>query len=243
MDINTWFESGCNYQQGITLYASLKGHSPNLLRLFIRKESLLNADKLKYELGKYRKTKTSVPAILETTQKQEPSQTSVKAPLKTTTPKGFYRLNELHIDLHPMAQKQRANFQEAISKHLQLIKLHPKEEGVALNLCIEIEDLFDAIETTQEVLDHYVKHKVVLNIEPRNFKQLTAPQLLRSRNNKSTSVSKYKKKVEALKLQLRNDLPKAKKTKIKIALEKAESKLLHHKLELQQLNELINANE
>ena len=250
MKINEWFENGCNYQEGVTLYGSLKGHSPNLLRLFLRKQSNANSDKLKYELGKYRKsTKTKIvtPAIKEKPQKFKinPQVDFVKVDPKTANSKkgSFYSLNELHIDLHPLAIKQRNDFQTAISLHTQLVRLHPDEEGVALKLCIQIEDLFDAIETTQKVLDHYVTHKVVLNIEARSFKDLSPAQLLQSRNNKRISVSKYKKKVATLKLQLGQNLSKSAKTKTEVALEKAENKLLHHELELQQLNELINANE
>ena len=55
MDSNIWFEKGCDYKKGVALYASLKGHSPNLLRLFLKKQSISNAEKLKYELGKFRK--------------------------------------------------------------------------------------------------------------------------------------------------------------------------------------------
>lgn len=250
MDINTWFENGCNYQEGVTLYASIKGHSPNLLRLFLRKQNITNENKLKYELGKFRttpKSKIVTPSIKEKPQKLKlnPQVDFVIEIPKTVNSKqgSFYSLNELHLDLHPLAIKQRNDFQTAISLHAQLVRLHPDEESAALKLCIQIEDLFDAIETTQKVLDHYVKHKTVLNIETKNFSQMTAPQLLRSRNNKSTSVSKYKKKVATLKKRLGQNLSKSETTKIKVALEKAENKLLHHELELQQLNELINANE
>ena len=247
MNINFWFEKGCNYQQGVMLYASLKGYSPNLLRLFLRKQSILNADKLKYELGKFRKsskTKTVNPTIEDNLQKLK-FQTKVpnlNVDQKTANSKkgSFYRLNELHLDLHPLAIKQRNDFQTAISLHSQLTKLHPEEEGLALILCIKIEDLFDAIETAQKVLSHYVKHKTVLNIETRTFNKLSSAQLLRSRNNKSTSVCKYKKKLETLNLKLGQNLSKSEKTKTAIAIEKAENKLLQHTLELQQLNELIN---
>lgn len=245
MDINTWFESGCNYHEGITLYASLKGHSPNLLRLFLRKQTFSNAEKLKYELGKFRrspKRNLTTSHIIENPRevKKTPPTSSTKADTKMSISNGFYRLNELHIDLHLLAQKQRADFQKAISKHLKLTQLHPDEESKALQFCIEIEDLFDAVEAAQKILNHYVKHKTVLHIEKKNFSQMTAPQLLRSRNNKSTSVSKYKKKVHVLRKSLGQNLSKTETTKIKVALEKAENKLLHHEMELQQLNELIN---
>ena len=225
MDINTWFENGCNYQEGVTLYATVKGRSSNLLRLFLRKESIPNLEKLKYELGKHRQAakKEASPetkSVLKRklTIKIEGSQ---KGPEPKPASSYFYRLNQLHPDLHTLAIEQRTNFQTAIALHLQMTKLHPNEEGAALSLCIEIEDLFDAIETTQKVLDHYVTHKVVLDTASRGFKDLTPAQLIQTRNNKRISVSKYTKKVDVLNNKLRQNLSKAEKTKTEVALQKS----------------------
>ena len=248
MKVNEWFSKGSDYNTGVLLYASLKGHNPNLVRLFLRKESAANLDKLNYELGKF-KEKRQEPRAKSQEQKRKKANLKVDyykldqiQLTKNQKPNSlyFYRLNELHIDLHPMSIKQRNDFQKAISLKLKLNELHPSEEGVALSLCIEIEDLFDAIETAQKVLKHYVDHKVVLNIEPRNYNSLTAAQLIQSRNNKRISVSKYKKKVESFENNLGQNLSKSETTKQAIALEKAKSKLLEHELDLQQLNELIN---
>ncbi len=248
MKVNEWFSNGGNYNAGVLLYASVKGHSTNLVRLFLRKESASNLEKLKYELGKFRKTEKSL--LVNSINKEIPKnlkkvnlQVDAYKPNPITAKKTslyFYRLNELHIDLHPMSIKQRNDFQKAISLKLKLNTLHPSEEGAALSLCIEIEDLFDAIETAQKVLKHYIEHKVVLNIEHRNYKDLTPAQLIQTRNNKRGSVSKYSKKVISLKSELGQNLSKSKTTKQAVALEKAKSKLLEHELDLQQLNELIN---
>lgn len=244
MKVNEWFSNGSDYNTGVLLYASLKGHSPNLVRLFLRKESPSNFEKLKYELGKFREKVTiAKPLIVKKTKNSQLESSIIIPKIEKNTKNSsfyFYRLNELHVDLHPLSQQQRANFQKAISLKIQLNQLHLSEEGAALSLCIEIEDLFDAIETTQKVLKHYVDHKVVLNIAPRNYRSLTAAQLIQSRNNKRISVSKYKKKVENFENDLGQNLSKSETTKQAIALEKAKSKLLEHELDLQQLNELIN---
>ena len=244
MEINRWFENGCNYSEGVALYGTLKGHSINLLRLFLRKESISNAEKLKYELGKHRKletTKTATPPSKET--RQINLLIDVEPKTAKTQNNSFYRIHQLHKDLHPLVIKQRNDFQTAISLHSQLTTLHPDEEGAALALCIEIENLFDGIETAQKVLDHYVSHKVVLNIAPRSFSNLSPAQLIQSRNNKRVSVSKYKKRANTLKDKLGQNLSKSEKTKSEVAIEKSKNKLLLHELELQQLNELINKNE
>lgn len=241
MKVNEWFSNGSDYNAGVLLYASLKGHSPNLVRLFLRKESPSNFEKLTYELGKFREKVTiAKPLIVKNEKKPQQVNHQQKTNNQKPTSFYFYRLNELHVDLHPLSQQQRANFQKAISLKLQLNQLHPSEEGAALSLCIEIEDLFDSIETAQKVLKHYVEHKVVLNIAPRNYSSLTAAQLIQSRNNKRISVSKSKKKVLIIENNLGQNLSKSETTKQVIALEKAKSKLLEHELDLQQLNELIN---
>ncbi|CAA0150082.1 hypothetical protein V2647_03665 [Tenacibaculum maritimum] len=250
MKVNEWFSSGADYNTGVLLYASLKGYNPNLVRLFLKKESPSNLEKLKYELGKFKtkeKVKITKPLIVKN-EKNPQSNIDIKINGRECYPKTntqnfsfyFYRLNELHVDLHPLSQKQRANFQKAISLKLQLNEKHKDEEGVSLALCIEIEGLFDAIETAQKVLKHYVEHKVVLNIAPRNYSFLTPAQLIQSRNNKRISISKYKKKIKSFENDLRQNLSKSEATKKRIVLEKAKSKLLEHELDLQLLNELIN---
>jgi|GEM_PF-5960580 len=255
MDVNEWFENGCDYQQGVELYRSLKGHSVNLVRLFSRKESKGNADKLSYELSKFRKL--SKPLFLASENKEKSQKvksvytSATKSPVASPGPSpdpspdqskssAFYRLNELHPDLHPISIKQRNDYQLAISAHSRLTRLHADEESAALDLCLEIEELFDGIETAQKVLDYYVTHKVVLDIKPRTYADLTPEQRVQARNNKRISVTKYGKKVESLKRHSKSKLSKSNKTKLEVSIERAEAKLLQHEMELQELNEIIN---
>jgi hypothetical protein len=248
MKINNWFENGCNYMEGVALYGSLKGHSSNLLRLFLRKESVFNIEKLKYELGKF---KEATEPISKTPDKREKTpEKRIKSIEKIThsarsvgsnsVSGGFYRINELPVELHPLLIAQGSNYKLACSAHLQLTSLHPDEEGAALKLCIQIEDLFDAIDVSQKVFDHYKKHKVVLDINPRNFSDLTPAQLIQSRNNKKATVSKHKKKVDTITNQLKRKVSKSETTKLNIAFEKAERTLVQHQYELQELINLIN---
>ena len=239
MIINKWFDDGCNYNEGVLIYASLKGHSANLLRLFLRKESVTNAEKLAYELGKFRED--PAPSIkIEVVSAQTKALGPTITPPAVNSSGGFYRINELPTALHPLLIEQSTNYKLACSLHLQLTALHPDEEGAALKLCILIEDLFDSIETSQKVFDYYKKHKVVLNIKPRSFEDLTPAQLVQRRNNKKATISKHKKKVADLKSKFEQNMSKAERTKLKIAFEKAERTLLQHEYEAQELTNLIN---
>lgn len=245
MQVNNWFKNGCNYHEGILLYQKQKGHSVNLVRLFLKKESLKNLEKLKYELSKFKE-----PELKKEVDKPTPKTEKVNLQVDflpkptnqqpTTTSQYFYRLNQLDPKLHPLAIKQRNDFQTAISLKLKLNALHPSEEGEALKLCLQIEDLFDAIETSQKVLDHYVQHKVVLNVSARTYHDYTGGQLADARRNKRTSVTKFKKKVNTLEQKLNTKLPLTEKNKIEVQLQKAQESLLRHEMDLQELNDLIN---
>lgn len=242
MDINEWFEKGCDYQAGVLIYGQLKSHRSNLLRLFMRKQNAINQDKLKYELGKHRtespKNKPTPPPSGANSDPVTKVETPAAAPVQSeSSKKRFYRLNELHTDLHQMAIEQRNNFQLAVAAHHQLVKLHADEEGESLKIQLYIEELFDAIDTAQKVLDHYVKHKVVLKTEARTYEDLNAPQLIQARKNKRASVSKYRKKVQ----QLEEAKPENKSAKNKqaVELQKANEKLLKHEMDLRKLDELI----
>lgn len=240
MEVNKWFENGCNYQKGVVIYSKIKGHRNNLYRLFLRKESNLNLEKLKYELKKYRiKPKIKKASTISTTPKN--FKAFKIAPKTENSQKNyFYRLNELHSDLHQLSIKQRNDFQTAISLHSKLTGLHFEEEGLALTFSLEIENLFDSIETIQKILDHYVKHKIVLNIEKRNFNDLSPGQLVVSRLNKRSMIVRYSKKLVFIKDKLKESLCKSEENKMQVLFQKTEEKLLNLSLQINQLNFLIN---
>ena len=244
MNVNDWFKNGCNYNDGVMLYRSIPTHSKNLLRLFLLKESRINIEKLRYELSKF---KTSNGIIVEASTVADTvkhiskiAKTSFDAKLANAPANGFYRLNQLPMELHEVAMKQRNNFQEAISLKLQLNNLLPEQEIEALKLCIAIEDLFDAIDGAQKTLDYYVKHKIVLQIAGRNYESFTPAQLVSARMNKRASITKHKKRVEMLKQKFGQNLSKNDKSKLEVQLQRATENLLKHEMELQQLNEIIN---
>jgi len=234
MKVNQWFNDGCNYKEGVALYSLQKNFSKNLLRLFLRSESKNNIEKLKYELGKYKekgfkKVSTDQKKIINSKEKVPAVKTLF-----------FYNLNELHVDLHPLAMEQRNNFQLAVSSKLQLNNLLPDQEAEALKLCIKIEDLFDSIEATQRTLNYYKKHKIVLDIKPKSFEDLSPAKLIIARNNKRIQVSKYEKRFKLLKEELPSSSDLNTKNKRSIALERCEKKLIQYQLELQQITDLIN---
>lgn len=246
MKINEWFDNGCDYGTGVVLYMQQKGHSRNLVSLFMKKETPNNLDKLKYELGKYRSAVAApenLPIqniIISPKVNPQVNIIPVKPKIESAHVHFFYRLNQLAIELHPMAMKQRDDFQKAISLKLQLNQLHEMEEGKALEICIEIENLFDAIDMAQKVLKHYVKHKVVLDIENRDFSHMTPDQRHIRLKNKRSSIVKLERRITTYKQELANELPISRKTKLQVQLQKSTANLLKQEFEVQELMDYIN---
>lgn len=244
MNADKWFESGCDYQEGVLLYASLQGCKPNLLRLFMKKHNAYNQDKLKSELSKYRQNKPKT-AFKESTLPSRRININIDTSPKLTPENkaGFYKLNEIHTDLHHVLIKQRNDFQLAISSHEQLIKLHADQEAEALELCIKIEDLFDSIEQAQKILDHYVEHGNIMKNKTKDYSGYSGARLYQAKKNTMASISKYKKRVEATKTALDKTTLKAEKNKLEKKLSRESNKLLEHEVELSKITEIMNGNE
>lgn len=227
------------YQNAITLYQSLKGAKPNLIRLFLKKQSKANEEKLQYELSKLAPKGT----ILEAVKPEKLTKPIVLTPQKETSkaPNQFYKLNQLHTSLHEKARCQRDLYQKATSLKLQLNEVHDLEENKALNLALEIENCFDEINAIQNILSHYVTHKVVLNLEKPSFKDLTPAQLLQRRTNKRANKTKVETAIVIFKENLNQTLSIAQKTKTENLLQKKEEKLLQLDIDIVDLTNLINS--
>ncbi|MBS9773814.1 MAG: hypothetical protein KGV59_01475 [Tenacibaculum sp.] len=246
MKVQEWLNNGQDYQKGIALYQTLKGAKPNLIRLFLKKETKANADKLTYELSKLKDNQEIINTDSQKITNLNKSKTDDlkvnNQEKKATTPLFFYKLNQLHKDLHEVARLQRDNFQKAVSLKLQLNDLHKDDEIRALKICIEIERLFDEIDNIQKILEHYVNHKVVLLPKTSDFTDLSPAQLLQRRNNKRANKSKITKKLERLNIEsLKENLTIAKRTKIDVQIEKNNAKLLILDQDIIELDKLINS--
>lgn len=229
---------------GVLIYGKQKGHSPNLLRLFLRKQSTNNEKKLEYELGKFKDLNSlKTPKKILFKNKTENTKSTIGSspgPVSSHSNNSFYQLNQLHPDLHYLSIKQRNDYQLAISLHSKLVQLHKDQEMEALDYCIQIEDLFDSIEAAQKVLDHYVKHKIVIRTSAKEYKDYNAAELIKAQMNKKTSVSKFKKKAEAAKKALTENLSNNERNKAEIHFQKVEQKLISHEMDLRELEQLIN---
>lgn len=242
MTVEDWFSSGCEYSQGVMLYAQLKNSNKHLLRLFTIKESSYNLEKLKHELGKHKPVISESSIIKQSTKTKVKEESIIKATMQSNDNNsniGFYQLNQLPKELHPLSIEQRNSYQLAIASKLALNNLNPIEEGEALKLCIKIESLFDFIESTQKILKHYVDHKVVINTSSMTYEDLTPAQLLQRRNNKRSSITKYNKRLEKLLVIDCKNFNKHQQSEYNRKLQKLQQKVLEYELEIEKLNQLI----
>jgi hypothetical protein len=243
MKINDWFNNGCNYEEGVAIYSSLKTSKINLIRLFKNKTASSYLEKLKYELSKYKETEV----VLNTTFKV------VSTDVKTASSPGpiitpiieapLYKqklIRDYPIALHPVYIQQKNDYAIACSLKIQLNNITADEENndEALNICLQIDRLFDAIELAWKQLDHYTDTKTILEINTNDFSALSPAQLLQRRNNYRSNLTKANKHLKVM--QSKEAVSIADKTKLEVKTEKQLKKIIQLEENIQSLNNLIN---
>jgi hypothetical protein len=252
MNIKNWFESGCDYETGLILYAKIPSHNRNLLRLFLKKSGGNYHEKLKYELGKHRelsnqddgyqdKLQTDTDLSSSNTQK-DPSMPDHEV---ESEPSARYHrmllINELPVELHPLYIQQKNDFATACSLKIHLNALAPEEETKAQYLCVKIESLFDSIEKAWKVFDHYRDHRVVIDLSPKGYDSYTPAQLLKAEVSKQSSISKLKRRIAGYRKNLEELKNEHQKAKCERALAKSSKALVQHELDLDKIRQLVNS--
>ena len=224
MKINDWFTNGCNYEEGVAIYASLKTSKINLLRLFQKKNASTYLEKLKYELGKHKETEV----VLNNFTVVSPGEKPTSAPAPIITPiiePPLYKqklIRDYPVALHPVYIQQKNDYATACSLKIQLNNVDGRKrfDGEALKLCLEIERLFDAVELAWKQLDHYTETNTILVVKEHDFSDLTPGQLILKRNSKRSSLTKAKRLVANYKAALLKPQTIAQKTRIEVKKEK-----------------------
>ena len=258
MTVNNWFSSGCDYKKGVEIYKQQPKANKNFIKVFELKESMQNLMKLKYELQKL-----MVPTNSKNTTPNRNIQISIDAsekPKSKTESKYFRKLfiSQLPTQLHPLYIQQKNDYMKYCSLKMQLNSLtHQKDKfgnliigtdglpklkeqtpldiEVAQKICLEIEMLFDAIDKTWQIIDHYLQTREILVIQEKSFTDLSPGKLRDKINSIRGSRTRQKQRKAMLQESLNNAI--AKKFKIKYArdLAKCEQKLAQYEQDLIQL--------
>lgn len=238
MKINLWFENGCNYEEGVLLYSSVKGCNQTLLKNFKRKETPALKEKLKYELKKYLvepKVLLEVNKKVVTSNKFDNEKPADIPPNKKTT-----LLHELPEELRPVLLEANQLFREMCLLKVQLNELPPVAEEEALKIQLAIVGKRKKNELCWKRIDYYKEHKVLIQPKPRKIEQIPPARQLQKEQSLYAAISKLKKRVEANKKELEICIDFKEKNKLKRKIQKQESNILDKEEELQQLKDLIN---
>lgn len=231
MKITEWFNNGCNYDEGVAIYASLKDAKPNLLSLFKKKNSSAFLEKLKYELSKHKESKETFTILIA---QKEVTKINIITPESNYKP---LRVSDFPMALHPVYLKKKQDFGMACSLKMQLNNLPDENEEEALKMCLEIDRLFDAIELAWKQLDHYSETKSILNVVINDFQNLTPAQHLQRRNQLRSNRSKAIKRLEILSKTEAKTI--SEKTKLEINTEKMKTKITQLDNDIEELTKLI----
>lgn len=248
MTVIEWINNGCNYKQGLELYKNIPNHNANFLKAWSRKETPQNLIKLRYELQK-----NVTPTF------------NITTPAKVVeSEQKYYRkvlINQLPIALHPMYIQQKNDFSIACSLKMQLNALGnlydsngniiygadglPKlkkqtkaDQEKALQLCLKIESLFDAIEKTWEIIDYYLENKTIPTIKENDYSNLSEGKLRDKIVSVRSSITRQKQRLKMLTKKLQNAVAKKFKIKYERNIAKCENSLMQLNQDLIKLLEI-----
>lgn len=158
-------------------------------------------------------------------------------------------LNQLPIELHPLYIQQKTDFNTYCSLKIQLNALSyikdsfgnivkdaegkpkvkpqtPLDIEKARVYCMQIENLFDAIDKTWQIIDHYLDTKEVIVIQDKNFTTLSSGKLRDKLISVRGSITRQKTRQQLLTKKLENAVAKKYKIKYKRDLTKCTAKLM-----------------
>lgn len=211
MDIQSWFSEKGSFADGVKLYSELPSCNANILRSF-SKENAANFLKLKYELKKA--SFSGQNAIAQNVEKivTEPIKEIKRATLEKEIIKRSEELSfkKENMAMYPMelhsTYRQRVNdFYLACELKFQLNALSGDNEIQALEIIIQLEDLWTRIDRAWKILNHWKEHnRIMPTEESEDFSKLSGVQLVMMRNKLESRISKRQKTIDAMAIVAEN---------------------------------------
>ncbi len=207
MDIQKWFNDSGSYAEGVKLYSKLPVHSSQLLKNFSR-ESTSNFLKLKYELKKAILSNASVitekPAkqvVPPVAKKEVQDESLLQVIIQQSAAQSFDKesMAKYPRELHATYRERVNLFYQACELKFQLNALPDADEKNALNLILQLEDLWTKIDRAWVILDHWKDHnRIMPSEESKDYSKLNGIQLVTLRARLETSISKRTKTIEKM---------------------------------------------
>lgn len=221
MTIKEWLsDKQQEYWKGVELYQNSSQCNRHYLEMLKKKESRANLMKLRHALRKELKTTPE--------EKEEPIKLSTPDNYKVE--KRTYKevlINQLPVELHPLYIEQKANFAKACSLKIQLNNLQPHEiDHKALGIILEIEQLFESINNTWKILDYYLDHKIVLEVQSEDYSTLSTIELVKKERSLRPSLTRQKQRLEKIEADLAICVTKQQQSKLSIKKSRCEKKII-----------------
>lgn len=233
MTIQEWFDKNGDYESGVILFSKVSNNRA-LLRIFQSRKSVLNNQKLKYELRKIQQQKVTVQNKPVTKEIRKTDQVKIEAsPEKRVI--SSKPISAYPVELHDVYKLRIQTFLKAATLKIQLNKVEEDDWERALELQSEIWDLFQKNNKCWKILDHFDETGQVLpTTSKKDFSNLSAQARVNQRQRLYVSVSKRKKTIEKLELEYEKETNEALK-------ERLHAKILKKTKQLQQLQNDIDA--
>lgn len=233
--INKWFENNCPYSEGVAIYSSLKTPNANLLRLFKKNESAANLEKLKYELGKFKKA--SSPAALPTAEKPP---VIIEATAVASEKKQQLMFHELPPELRPVLLQANELFRKNCFLKVTLNELPETSENEALEIELQIDKNLKTNKLCWKKIDFWTEHRQLPKEVNSGFEKLTGAQLVKKQQYLFQNISKMQKRFdENLRLLSTADTI-SNKSRLQRLITKQDADLIKKNEELQIITTLID---
>lgn len=199
MTIKSWFESGCDYASGVDLYSQQQKCNLNLLKVFKKKESIQNLEKLKYELKKILQNEAVIiekPKEINKPEKEQESQ----------DPKKSIFFHELPEELRPVLLEAHDYFKKNCLLKTKLNELPEASENKALQLQLEIDHNWKKNKICWTKIDHYLTYKKLpKTIKVKNpFSDFTPAALVRRQQQLYSNRSRTEKRLKENRQLIKN---------------------------------------
>jgi hypothetical protein len=204
--IQAWFDSGCDYQEGIRLYESVV-HNRNLLRLFKLTDTEQNrkilANELKPFLPKPVKKK---PVAVVSHQPKKTVEVKAEAPKQIVISELYDHpeylrkkqlfFHQLPPELRPVYEEATRLFRENCRLKVELNELPAEAQNKALEIQLQIHRNFETNHTLWSKIQYWQDYKLIPKDKKSPIDGLTPAQLLRRVNLLDASISKYNKEIK-----------------------------------------------
>jgi len=243
MTVQEWFDNGCDYNQGVLIFATI-GKNKNLLRRFQIKETNWSREKLKYELDKF---KTNSRQVSDISAKKVKKSIHPTPSLKQAIQSGELSkikskpISAYPVTLHPVYQRRVEAFYKAASLKIQLNQLSEDAEEAALNLQFEIWKLIKENDKCWTILRHFDDTGRIMPLKPTaDFSGLTPQKLYIKRERLYSRKTKRGNTIARLKNQLSEEKNEARKIRLSEKLHEKQEQLQLIENDIDQLTKLIN---